>query len=271
MDPSQSTSNDSLQNTSPPLDPVECVHFQVVVAHQGAIIRTYQEQLTALQTANKQLQQAPQNRSTIRESDSTSSRSNSITITVVNLQQPKISFSAADGWSHYGPEGPEMIRGYGFSIICSTEPQYPGGSFHLGFSGSNITRTQSAVNHSAIFLFPEADFNHQGNYSCTYEVSVSSRTFTSTTNEHVLISMKVPLAPFIGFGVTAGLLLTFLPIIIWVVMTWKRRKCQIDKKDTQYAEKTSEHPQVENKSDVQPYYEFAEVIVQQKKSGLRVK
>ncbi|XP_058262763.1 deleted in malignant brain tumors 1 protein-like [Hemibagrus wyckioides] len=206
-----------------------------------------------------------------RESDSTSSRSNSITITVVNLQQPKISFSAADGWSHYGPEGPEMIRGYGFSIICSTEPQYPGGSFHLGFSGSNITRTQSAVNHSAIFLFPEADFNHQGNYSCTYEVSVSSRTFTSTTNEHVLISMKVPLAPFIGFGVTAGLLLTFLPIIIWVVMTWKRRKCQIDKKDTQYAEKTSEHPQVENKSDVQPYYEFAEVIVQQKKSGLRVK
>ncbi|KAK3553302.1 hypothetical protein QTP86_033110, partial [Hemibagrus guttatus] len=151
----------------------------------------------------------------------------------VNLQQPNISFSAADGWSHYGPEGPEMTRGYGFSIICSTNPQYPGGFFHLGFSGSNITRTQSAVNHSAIFLFPEADFDHLGNYSCTYEVNVSSRTFTSTTSEPLLISMKEPLAPFIGFGVTAGLLLMVLPIIIWVVMTWKRRKCQIDKNDTQ--------------------------------------
>ncbi|KAK3520848.1 hypothetical protein QTP70_034176, partial [Hemibagrus guttatus] len=160
-------------------------------------------------------------------------RSNSITITVVNLQQPNISFSAADGWSHNGPEGPEMTRGYGFSIICSTNPQYPGGSFHLGFSGSNITRTQSAVNHSAVFLFPEADFDHLGNYSCTYEVNVSSRTFTSTTSEPLLISMKEPLAPFIGFGVTAGLLLMVLPIIIWVVMTWKRRKCQIDKNDTQ--------------------------------------
>ncbi|KAK3552541.1 hypothetical protein QTP86_014452, partial [Hemibagrus guttatus] len=121
-------------------------------------------------------------------SNSTSSRSNSITIThaccfIVNLQQPNISFSAADGWSHNGPEGPEMIWGYGFSIISSTNPQYPGGSFHLGFSGSNITRTQSAVNHSAVFLFPEADFDHQGNYSCTYEVNVSSRTFTSSTTE----------------------------------------------------------------------------------------
>ncbi|XP_060749047.1 deleted in malignant brain tumors 1 protein-like [Tachysurus vachellii] len=126
-----------------------------------------------------------------RESDSTSSRSNSINITVVNLQQPNISFSAADGWYHYGPEKTEMIRGYGFSIICSTEPQYTGGSFHLGFSGSNISRTQSAVNHSAVFLFPEAEFDHQGNYSCTYEVKVSSRTFTSTTTEPLFVAVKV--------------------------------------------------------------------------------
>ncbi|KAF4093072.1 hypothetical protein AMELA_G00029120, partial [Ameiurus melas] len=121
-----------------------------------------------------------------RESASTSSRSNSISITVVNLQQPNISFSA-DG-------GPEVTRGYGFSIMCSTEPQYPGGSFHLKFSGSNITRTQSAVNHSAVFLFPEADFVHQGNYRCIYEVNVSSRTFTSTTTELQEITVKAPLA-----------------------------------------------------------------------------
>ncbi|XP_053496910.1 uncharacterized protein LOC128617789 [Ictalurus furcatus] len=117
-----------------------------------------------------------------RESASTSSWSNSISITVVNLQQPNIFFTAAGG--------PEVTRGYGFSIICSTEPQYPGGSFHLKFSGSNITRTQSAVNHSAVFLFSEADFVHQGNYSCAYEVNVSSRTFTSTTTELLEITVK---------------------------------------------------------------------------------
>ncbi|KAF5894510.1 deleted in malignant brain tumors 1 protein-like, partial [Clarias magur] len=158
---------------------------------------------------------------TYRDSASTSSRSSSITITVVNLQQPNISFSAADG--------PEVTRGYSFSIICSTEPQYPGGSFNLELSGSNITRTQSAVNHSAVFLFPEADFVHQGNYSCTYEVNVSSRSFTSTT-EPLFITVKPYLTPYIGAGGTAGLLLILVLIICFV----KRRNSQVDKKrDTQ--------------------------------------
>ncbi|XP_047656927.1 deleted in malignant brain tumors 1 protein isoform X2 [Tachysurus fulvidraco] len=141
-----------------------------------------------------------------RESNSTSSRSNAINITVVNLQQPNISFIAADGWYHYGPERPEMIRGYGFSIICSTEPQYAGGSFHLGFSESNISRTQSAVNHSAVFLFPEADFDHQGNYSCIYEVKVSSRTFTSTTTEQLFVAVKAMMRKASGCAVCCSLM-----------------------------------------------------------------
>ncbi|KAK2829725.1 hypothetical protein Q7C36_017715 [Tachysurus vachellii] len=199
-----------------------------------------------------------------KESDSTSSRSNSITITVVNLQQLNISFIAAYGWSHYGPGGSEVIKGYGFSIICSTEAQYPGGFFHLGFSGSNISRTQSAVNHSAVFIFPEADFDHQGNYSCTYEVKVSSRTFTSNTTENLLISIKVSISPFIGFGVTALLLLLLLPVIIWVVKKRKRPKYQMDKKNTQYAENTSK----EFKSGIKPYQEFAEAVFHQKESKL---
>ncbi|XP_058262827.1 immunoglobulin superfamily member 1-like isoform X2 [Hemibagrus wyckioides] len=187
---------------------------------------------------------------------STSSRSNSINITVVNLQQPKISFSAADGWSHGGPEGPEMIRGYGFSIICAIIPQYPGGSFHLGFSGSSITRTQSAVNHSAVFLFPEADFDHQGNYSCTYEVSVSSRTFTSTPTEPLLLTVKASLAPYIGIGVTAGLILILVLVSIYFGKTQKRRKCQRDKKN----ERNSQ--QIER--DDRDAYENMEAIFNQK-------
>ncbi|XP_053474034.1 uncharacterized protein LOC128603540 isoform X2 [Ictalurus furcatus] len=134
---------------------------------------------------------------------------------LVNLQQPNIFFTAAGG--------PKVTRGYGFSIICSTEPQYPGGSFHLKFSGSNITRTQSAVNHSAVFLFSEADFVHQGNYSCAYEVNLSSHTFTSTTTELLEITVNASLALYIGVGVTAGLLLILVPVIICFVKTQKRQ------------------------------------------------
>ncbi|XP_034165895.2 deleted in malignant brain tumors 1 protein-like [Pangasianodon hypophthalmus] len=190
-----------------------------------------------------------------RESNSISSRSTSFNITVVNLQQPNISFSAVGG--------PEVTRGYGFSIICSTEPQYPDGSFHLKFSGSNITRTQSAVNHSAVFLFPEADFVLQGNYSCTYEVNVSSRTFTSTTTQLLFITEKASLAPYIGVGLTAGLLL--IAVIICFVKTQKRRKCQMDKKkDTQCARNTYDSPQGEIETDDEDVYENTETIFPRK-------
>ncbi|XP_046721603.1 deleted in malignant brain tumors 1 protein-like isoform X2 [Silurus meridionalis] len=158
---------------------------------------------------------------TYRESNSTSSRSSSISITVVNLQKPNISFSDADGLLQ--SDSSEVKEGFGFSIICSTEPQYPGGSFTLDFNGSNITKTQSAVNHSANFLFPVADFVHQGNYYCTYEVNMSSRIFTSTTTEPLAITVKVSPGPlFIGVGVVAGL--SLMLIIIWIVKTRKKTK-----------------------------------------------
>ncbi|KAM9457462.1 uncharacterized protein Hap1MRO34_018668 [Clarias gariepinus] len=185
---------------------------------------------------------------TYRESNSTSSSSSSIIITVVNLQQPNISFSAADG--------PEVTRGYSFSIICSIEPQYPGGSFHLELSGSIITRTQSAVNHSAVFLFPEADFVHQGNYSCTYEVNVSSRTFTSTATEPLFITVMATflsnnVVRYIGAGGIAGLLLILVPVIICFVKTQKRENYHVNKmKDTQCPRNIYESPQGESETEI---------------------
>uniref|UniRef100_W5LGL6 Ig-like domain-containing protein n=1 Tax=Astyanax mexicanus TaxID=7994 RepID=W5LGL6_ASTMX len=152
-------------------------------------------------------------------------------LVVVNLLQPNISFSAPDGGSHWGPQGLEVTRGYSFSIICSTQPQYRGGSFYLEFSGSNITSTnQPAVNHSATFFFHEADYDHQGNYSCVYEVTVSSRTFRSSNIELLGITVKASLAPFIGSGVGMGLLLILVPILIFIIWRCKRQKRQMDAK-----------------------------------------
>ncbi|KAG9259735.1 deleted in malignant brain tumors 1 protein-like, partial [Astyanax mexicanus] len=67
----------------------------------------------------------------------------------------------------------EVFRGHSFSITCSIESTYPGGFFHLKLPWTNRSHTQTAVNHSASFLFPAADDSHQGNYSCVYDNQVT--------------------------------------------------------------------------------------------------
>ncbi|KAI9521215.1 hypothetical protein NQZ68_010919 [Dissostichus eleginoides] len=74
-------------------------------------------------------------------------------------------------------QGFQVFRGSTFSISCSIQPQYPGGSFLLSSSTHNYT--QPAVNHSAHFLFPAAEPAHQGNYSCVYHLLVRSHSFSS--------------------------------------------------------------------------------------------
>ncbi|KAF3857853.1 hypothetical protein F7725_011054 [Dissostichus mawsoni] len=83
-------------------------------------------------------------------------------------------------------QGFQVFRGSNFSISCSIQPQYPGGSFLLSSSTHNYT--QPAVNHSAHFLFPAADPAHQGNYSCVYHLLVRSHSFSS---ESRLLSVTV--------------------------------------------------------------------------------
>ncbi|KAF3857848.1 hypothetical protein F7725_011049 [Dissostichus mawsoni] len=99
------------------------------------------------------------------------------------LLQPNISVSSSSGAQQ---QGFQVFRGSNFSISCSIQPQYPGGSFLLSSSTHNYT--QPAVNHSAHFLFPAADPAHQGNYSCVYHLLVRSHSFSS---ESRLLSVTV--------------------------------------------------------------------------------
>nr|XP_046195292.1 deleted in malignant brain tumors 1 protein-like [Oncorhynchus gorbuscha] len=112
------------------------------------------------------------------------------------LVQPDIFLTDPMGGVFRGHQGPEMFRGYNFTITCSTQPQYPGGSFLLTFTGSNRTQTQPAVNHSAAFLFPAADDSHQGNYSCVYDNYVFSHNFSS---ESELLFLTITASPLPGF------------------------------------------------------------------------
>uniref|UniRef100_A0A669EGF4 SRCR domain-containing protein n=1 Tax=Oreochromis niloticus TaxID=8128 RepID=A0A669EGF4_ORENI len=104
------------------------------------------------------------------------------------LVQPIISasFSSNDGDSQVQQqESSWVLKGSSFTISCSIQPQYPGGSFQLTFTSSNTTSnyTQPAVNHSAHFLFPAAEPAHQGTYSCVYRVFVFSRNFSSESRQ----------------------------------------------------------------------------------------
>ncbi|XP_034080418.1 deleted in malignant brain tumors 1 protein-like isoform X1 [Gymnodraco acuticeps] len=73
-----------------------------------------------------------------------------------------------------------LFKGRSFSLNCSVEPQYPGGSFSLMLTGSNPTSyTLPAVNHSAFFRFAAAEPAHQGNYSCVYHNYVFHQNFSA--------------------------------------------------------------------------------------------
>ncbi|XP_029929813.1 scavenger receptor cysteine-rich type 1 protein M160-like [Myripristis murdjan] len=91
------------------------------------------------------------------------------------LGQPIISLSSSvDG-------GLQVLRGSSFSISCSIQSHYPGGSFQLTLTSSNTTHTHTlpAVNYTAHFLFPAAEPTHQGRYICVYHINISSHHFSS--------------------------------------------------------------------------------------------
>ncbi|XP_037602817.1 uncharacterized protein LOC119474704 [Sebastes umbrosus] len=137
------------------------------------------------------------------------SESRLISLTVADLLlQPNISASSSvDGVSEAQQQGFHVLRDFTFTISCSVQPQYPGGSFQLTFTSSTsaLTYTKPAVNHSAHFLFPVAEPAHQGNYSCVYHVYVFSHDFFS---ESRLISLTVAdLRPFIIRAVVLPLIL----------------------------------------------------------------
>ncbi|XP_045074806.1 deleted in malignant brain tumors 1 protein-like [Coregonus clupeaformis] len=141
------------------------------------------------------------------------------------LVQPDIFLTDSIGGVSRGHQGPEVFRGYNFTITCSTQPQYPGGSFLLTFTGSNRTQTQPAVNHSAAFLFPAADGSHQGNYSCVYDNYVFSHNFSS---ESELLSLTVTASPLPAFiirhVVVLLILLTAITTFYLYYKTTRRQK-----------------------------------------------
>ncbi|XP_032394384.1 uncharacterized protein LOC116703637 isoform X2 [Etheostoma spectabile] len=156
--------------------------------------------------------------------DFISPKSNFVRLTIsVPLQQPNISLTSPNRGVVWGPEGAQITRGFSFVFTCSTPSHYLGGVFYLIFSGSNLTNTKPAVNQSASFSFPVAEYGDQGNYSCVFEVKLSSRRFTSPQTAPISVIIKMHLLPLVS-SVAAGGLLLLLLVLVVVCLACKRRR-----------------------------------------------
>ncbi|XP_067472093.1 uncharacterized protein [Thunnus thynnus] len=150
--------------------------------------------------------------------------SDSVRLSVtVRLQQPSISLTSPNGELVWGPEGAEVTRSSSFVFTCSINSIYREGHFSLIFSGSNVNYTKPAVNLSASFNFPEAEYEHQGNYSCVYEVTLSGQKFSSTETAPIIVIIKLPLLLLMS-SVAAGSLLLLLLVLLVVCLVRRRRR-----------------------------------------------
>lgn len=97
----------------------------------------------------------------------------------MSLEQPSISVTSPNGGLVKVPEGAEIIKGYSFIFTCTTSVHYTGAVFFLIFTRSNMKYNMTSVNNSASLSFPAADLEHDADYSCVYEITVSSRKITA--------------------------------------------------------------------------------------------
>lgn len=145
--------------------------------------------------------------------------SNSINITVVDLLTPQ-------HWYNTSVDAPpgSVIRGHSFNITCSTQQQYPGGSFQLRLVRSNGTVRQSlpALTSSVMFTFPSAQTSDEGYYYCLYLVQLEGRTFVSRESQPLPISVRDP-APLLSPMVISWLVssLTFVVAVIFILIVAK--------------------------------------------------
>ncbi|KAM7386076.1 hypothetical protein PAMA_008952 [Pampus argenteus] len=157
----------------------------------------------------------------------TSPLSDSVRLSVtVRLQQPSISLTSPDTGLAWSPEGVEVTRGNSFVFTCIINSSYHEGRFSLILSGSNTVDTKPAVNLSASFDFPVAQYEHQGNYSCVYEVTLSGQHFTSTETALITLIVKLPLLLLVSSAAAGTLPLLLLLLLVVCLVLWRRRRAR---------------------------------------------
>ncbi|KAM9766557.1 uncharacterized protein ACNS7B_015231 [Menidia menidia] len=159
--------------------------------------------------------------SSLRECASPSRSSSTVRLVCSDLLVEPVIWVSSESGVYWPPQqgAAAVLLGSSFSISCSIQPQYPGGSFHLSFSSPSATRllSQSAANHSAHFLFAAAEPDHQGSYRCAYWLHMFSRNFSSQSPQ-MSLSVSDPTA----FGIRLLFLLVFLSAVCTIYKVLRR-------------------------------------------------
>ncbi|XP_051795476.1 lysyl oxidase homolog 2-like [Acanthochromis polyacanthus] len=163
----------------------------------------------------------------LRECSKSTQSSSTVEIVCSDLlERPIILVSSVDGVSEAQQQGFRVSWRSSFTLSCSIQPQYPGGSFQLSFTSSSnttLSRTQPALNHSAHFLFPVTDHAHQGSYTCVYHVHVFSHNFSSESRRLSLV-VSDPTVFFIRLTLLLLSLLIFTSLICFSHKTARKYK-----------------------------------------------
>lgn len=161
--------------------------------------------------------------------------SNTINIIVVELLTPQ-------HWYNTSIESPvgSVIKGHSFNITCSTQQQYPGGSFQLRLIRSNGTVRQSlpALTSSVTFSFSSAETANEGYYYCLYRVQLGGRTFVSRESQPLPISIRDPppvLSPMVISWLVSAL--TF-GVALAIIIIVARVLCKREKKPSELERET---------------------------------
>ncbi|XP_019213856.1 uncharacterized protein LOC102080700 isoform X1 [Oreochromis niloticus] len=141
------------------------------------------------------------------------------------LQQPNISLTSLDGVQVWGPNADaEVTKGHSFVFTCFINSSLNPSHFRLIFS--NIPHTKPAVNNSASFSFPVAEYKHQGNYSCVYLITLESQNLTSTESAPIHVVITFPWLLLVYLVVPAAILLLLLVLMVVCLVIRRRRAKQ---------------------------------------------
>ncbi|XP_022624421.1 deleted in malignant brain tumors 1 protein-like [Seriola dumerili] len=145
---------------------------------------------------------------------------------IVNLEKPTISLTSPHAMVIYSPDKISVNQGSTLSITCSTHSRYPDGVFHLRESTMNITEIKPAFGHSIFYLayfeILAVDPKNQGEYTCVYNVNISSLSFSSVPSKSLQVTVVATSSSSVVGGLVGGLVVLLLVLVI-VYLVWRRR------------------------------------------------
>ncbi|XP_029365021.1 deleted in malignant brain tumors 1 protein-like [Echeneis naucrates] len=147
--------------------------------------------------------------------DFSSPLSDSVRLSVtVSLPKPSISMNPAD----------EVSWGQDVTFTCSVSTQHLGGTFTLQQTSGSLRKTQTSSSNSATFRILQVNFDNEGSYRCQYEITLSSRDFSSPLSDSVRLSVTVPVLLLASSVFAAILLLLLLLVLLVACLVCRRRR-----------------------------------------------